>query len=136
MEWNVFLMGSKKDQRDANAIINETDFMDNDNLFDLTGKTALTDVVDVLSNMNVVLTNDSGLMHIAAAVDTPLVAVYGPTSPEFTPPLSERAITLRKRSGYSRIRVGDAEGGYHSSLVKLKPDEVLLELENIYKKYL
>ena len=69
-------MGSKKDQRDSNAIINETDFMDNDNLFDLTGKTALTDVVDVLSNMNIVLTNDSGLMHIAAAVDTTLVAVY------------------------------------------------------------
>lgn len=136
MEWNVFLMGSKKDQRDANAIINETDCMDNDNLFDLTGKTALTDVVDVLSNMNIVLTNDSGLMHIAAAVNTPLVAVYGPTSPEFTPPLSERAVTLRKRSGYSRVRVGDADGGYHSSLVQLMPDEVLLELENIYKKYL
>ena len=136
MEWNVFLMGSKKDQRDASIIIKETDIVDNDNLFDLTGKTTLTDVVDILSNMNIVLTNDSGLMHITAAVETPLVAVYGPTSPEYTPPLSERAITLRKGSGYSRVRVGDADGGYHSSLIKLMPDEVLLALEKIYKKHL
>ena len=74
--------------------------------------------------MDIVLTNDSGLMHIAAAVGTPLVALYGPSSPDFTPPLTDNAKIIRKTTGYSKVRRGDAKGGYHPSLIALKPSEV------------
>lgn len=56
--------------------------------FNLCGVTALEDVVDLLAHVEVAVTNDSGLMHVAAAVGTNVQAIYGSTSPKFTPPLT------------------------------------------------
>ena len=94
----------------------------------LIGQTKLVDTIDILSSANLVLTNDSGLMHIAASVDTPLVALYGPTSPEFTPPLSNRVKVIKNNEGFTKLRSGDLEGGYHQSLKDIKPEEVLAVL--------
>ena len=60
-------------------------------VINLCGKTSLTDVIDLLAACRVAITNDSGLMHIAAAVNTPVVAMYGATTPGYTPPLHLRA---------------------------------------------
>ncbi len=61
---------------------------------DLAGKTRLDEVVDVLSIAGAAVTNDSGLMHVAAALGVPVAAVYGSTTPAFTPPLSTRAVAI------------------------------------------
>ena len=63
---------------------------------DLTGKTGLVDVIDLLAFASVAVSNDSGLMHVAAALDIPLVAIYGATTPDFTPPLTSRAAVVEK----------------------------------------
>lgn len=56
----------------------------------LCGRTTLTEVVDLAARCLAVVSNDSGPMHIAAATGVPVVAIYGSTTPDFTPPLTQR----------------------------------------------
>ena len=129
--WNVLVFGSQNDQITGNIIQEAIDKKFSDHFFNLTGKTSLIDVIDLLSHCKKVVTNDSGLMHIAAAVDTPLVAVYGPSSPQFTPPLMHNHIVLRKSKGFDKKREGSEDHGYHESLISLKPSEVLEALSRL-----
>jgi heptosyltransferase II len=64
----------------------------------LCGRTQLADVVDLVARCRAVVTNDSGLMHVAAAAGAPVVALYGSSTPDFTPPL-----TGRRRIHYLRL---------------------------------
>jgi lipopolysaccharide heptosyltransferase II len=61
----------------------------------LAGKTTLMELCAVLRCCRVVMTNDTGTMHLAGALDVPQVAIFGSTSPELTGPLSDRAIVIR-----------------------------------------
>ena len=62
--------------------------------FNLAGQTALVDAVDVLAACHTVFSNDSGLMHVAAAVGANIVAIYGSSSPLYTPPLSDKVAVV------------------------------------------
>jgi heptosyltransferase II len=63
----------------------------------LTGKTAIADLPGLLSQCHVFLGNDSGAMHVAAAVGLPVVAVFGPTDPYGTAPVTPRATIVQQK---------------------------------------
>jgi len=83
--WQVWLLGSDKDKLSCLEIDAITEYKTQV----LAGKTSLPQAVDLMSYAALVVANDSGLMHIAAALQKPLVAVYGSTDPGHTPPLSK-----------------------------------------------
>jgi heptosyltransferase-2 len=89
--WQVVLFGSARDSEVTGELLASSR---GQHIHDLAGRTSLADAIDLMSTAAAVVSNDSGLMHIAAALDRPLLAIYGATSPGFTPPLSERASTL------------------------------------------
>ena len=89
------IMGAGKDRDDAAAIMAALPTEVKAGCLDLTGKTAITDSVDLIGLAEAVLTNDSGLMHVAAAAGRPVVAVFGSSTPGYTPPLTDRAEILQ-----------------------------------------
>jgi heptosyltransferase-2 len=85
--WQVFLFGSAKDEP-VTAKINE---LAGNGCRDVAGKTSLTQALDLMSLCDVVVSNDSGLMHVAAALNIKTIALYGSSDPSFTPPLHPEA---------------------------------------------
>ena len=85
--WEVWLFGSEKDQPVTEEIMRLTDRR----CVDLSGKTSLVEAVDLLALTNIVITNDSGLMHVVAATGVPIIAIYGSSNPKHTPPLTDKA---------------------------------------------
>lgn len=83
----VLLVGSKKEAGLCHSIANRA----GTNGFNLAGKTTLEEAVDLLSIADGVICNDSGLMHVAAALGTPVVAIFGSSDPQHTPPTGPKA---------------------------------------------
>jgi len=86
----VWVLGGPRDRDVARELLKHAPVVD------LVGRTDLTDAVDLLARADVAVTNDSGLMHVAAALGIPVVALFGSTTPAFTPPLSRRALVVSR----------------------------------------
>jgi heptosyltransferase-2 len=90
----VWIVGSPNDRLAADAVLQAAGEAGR-KFRDLTGRTDLGTAVDLLSLARLVVSNDSGLMHAAAGVGAPLVALFGSSSPTYTPPLSPLARVAR-----------------------------------------
>jgi len=86
--WQVWLFGSDKDIPVTKTINDLT----RGRCQDWGGKTNLGEVVDLMSLCDTVISNDSGLMHVAAALDKKLIAIYGSSDPHHTPPMHPDAV--------------------------------------------
>ena len=82
--WQVWILGSEKDKVAGNEIAKSN----NSSVINLCGKTQLVDTIDLLACAKKVVSNDSGLMHVAAAVGAEVIVIYGSSTPEYTPPLA------------------------------------------------
>ena len=122
----IRLFGSKKDQEVGEQIRQSLPENLRSYCVNLAGLTDLNQAVDLIADCAAVVSNDSGLMHIAAALNKPLIALYGPTSPQYTPPLSPNAEVIRLiEGGLIKIRKGEGQDGYHQSLIDIQPERVL-----------
>lgn len=124
--WGVCLLGSQKDAE----ITREVQARVGGRALDLAGKTALSEAIDILACARAVVTNDSGLMHVAAALDRPLVAVFGSSDPRHTPPLSANAHIAYLGVSCSPCFARDCPLGHTRCLMDLRPQAVLRVLPN------
>lgn len=123
--WSVWLFGSENDKSITTHVRNVA----GEQCVDLAGRTTLAEAIDLLSLADLVVSNDSGLMHVAAALDRKLVAIYGSSDPGFTPPLSDRATVLSLRLLCSPCFKRECPLGHTNCLRELKPDQVLKTIE-------
>lgn len=126
----VWLLGSQADRPVGDEIAQASD----GTATNLCGTTSLDEAVVLLSGARLVVTNDSGLMHVAAALDRPTIAIYGSSSPAFTPPLSASARVVKLDLACSPCFARKCPLQHFDCMVKLDPAKVMqqvtaLELE-------
>ena len=121
----IWLIGAEGDR----AVGEEIARLAGDSAINLCGKTDLASSIDLMSVAELVVSNDSGLMHIAAALDKPLVALYGSSSPEHTPPLTERA-RIVKLEGWpcSPCFQRECPLGHFKCMNELSPERIQAEI--------
>lgn len=122
--WQVWLFGSQKDAPGGEEIREWVTPGFEEDVYNLAGRTSLAEAIDLLSCASAVISNDSGLMHVAAALDRPLVAVYGSTSPGFTPPLASQVEVVRLGLECSPCFDRTCRFGHYDCLRLLQPSLV------------
>ena len=123
----VWLFGSEKDR----AIGEEIAVASEGAATNLCGRTDLASAIDLLSLAEVVVSNDSGLMHVAAGVGRPVVALYGSSSPEHTPPLARSYRIVRTGIECSPCFARECPLGHFKCMIELTPDRVAEEIQAI-----
>ena len=120
----VWILGSAKDAAVGDEIVH----LSGNKARNLCGQTQLGQAIDLIASAHAVVTNDSGLMHVAAALDRPLVALYGSSSPGYTPPLSARAKIVTLHLECSPCFKRTCPLGHLRCLEDITPERVLAEL--------
>ncbi len=124
--WQVWLFGSDKDV----AVTTQIKQLTQNNCLDFGGKTSLSEAIDLMSLCDTVISNDSGLMHIAAALNKKLVAIYGSSDPQHTPPMSAKAVIEYLGLKCSPCFKRECPLVHLNCLRNIKPAQVILHLSN------
>ncbi len=125
--WQVWIFGSQKDHEIAEKI---NQLIEHQGV-NLCGKTQLAQAIDLMSLSKTVVSNDSGLMHMGAALGIPVVGIYGSSDPEFTPPLGKnsamQSLNLDCSPCFKRI----CPLGHTHCLENLEPEVVMKTLDKL-----
>ncbi len=125
--WQVWLIGSEKDK----PVTEEINKLTGGKCQDFAGKTDLTEAVDLLSLAHTIVSNDSGLMHVAAALNKKVIALYGSSDPNFTPPLHADAEIVTLNLPCSPCFKRDCPLGHRQCLTDISPTQVATFIEKL-----
>jgi heptosyltransferase-2 len=121
----VALLGSPKDRQACEEVLAASGAA---GMFDLAGATRLDEAIALIARADAVVANDSGLLHIASALNRPVVALYGPTDPDHAPPFSDVAKSISLRLECSPCRQRECPLGHHDCMNKMEAEMVWSEL--------
>ena len=122
----IALLGSPKDQAACDDIIAITGAA---GMFNLAGVTQLDEAIALIAGAAAVVANDSGLLHIASALNRPVIGLYGPTDPDHAPPFSDMAKAMSLRLACSPCRQRACPLGHHDCMEKMEGALVWRELQ-------
>lgn len=120
----VWLLGSPKDETLGDGIAQ----MSQGAALNLCGRTSLEQAIDLIAGARLVVSNDSGLMHVAAALNRPLYAIYGSSSPAYTPPLSAQAKIISLHTECSPCFKRACPLGHFNCMEQLKAEFVMQQI--------
>lgn len=125
----IVLLGSKSDHALGQEITSQAKL--NSNIHNWCGNTSLDEAIALISMSKAVVSNDSGLMHIAAALNTPQVAIFGSSDPAHTPPLSDKAQVIWLNMPCSPCHKRECPLGHLRCLKEILPEQVLATLNTL-----
>jgi heptosyltransferase-2 len=120
----IILLGSAKDSRVCGEIVAHAPFAQN-----LAGVTTLDQAIALIARADAVVSNDSGLLHIASALNRPVIALYGPTDPDHAPPFSDIAASLSLRLDCAPCRQRECPLGHHHCMQQMEAQTVWRTLQ-------
>ncbi|MDP1734261.1 MAG: lipopolysaccharide heptosyltransferase II [Sulfuritalea sp.] len=120
----VWLVGSAKDAAVGDEIVRAAEGA----ALNLCGRSSLQQAIDLIASARCVVSNDSGLMHVAAALGRPLVALYGSSSPAYTPPLSPRAKIVSRNLPCSPCFKRECPLGHFDCMNGIAPQQVAADI--------
>ncbi|NOH80831.1 lipopolysaccharide heptosyltransferase II [Vibrio sp. RE86] len=126
----VWLFGSAKDNAVTSKIKSSLTAEEQQQCFNLAGETSLIEAVDLLAACHTVVSNDSGLMHVSAAVGCNIVAIYGSSSPKYTPPLTNQLEMVHTDIECRPCFKRECPLGHQDCLNKLMPSQVISAVNN------
>lgn len=129
-DWHVWLFGADSDAEVCRRI----NALTGDGCHNLAGRTSLDEALDLLAMSTFVVSNASGLMHLAAALQRPMVAIFGATDPLVTPPLAETAQVERLALECSPCGERECPLGHLNCLMTLAPERIMAAMEEVMKR--
>jgi heptosyltransferase-2 len=123
------LLGSQGDQILGTEIVSLA--KQNSHIHDWCGNTSLDEAIALIGMSQAVISNDSGLMHVAAALSIPQVAIFGSSDPAHTPPLSEKAKVIWLNLPCSPCHKKECPLGHLKCLKDIPPEQVLTTLNTL-----
>jgi heptosyltransferase-2 len=123
----VALLGSPKDRETCDQVLREAGAPAG--LFNVAGATSLGEAVALIAHAGAVVANDSGLLHIASALNRPVIAIYGPTDPDHAPPFSDMAASISLRLECAPCKQRECPLGHQDCMQKIAPQQVWQTLQ-------
>jgi heptosyltransferase II len=124
---SVVLLGSPSDRAIGDAIVSST--ASDGRIFNWCGSTSLDEAIAIIGMCSKVVSNDSGLMHIAAALQVPQVAIFGSSDPSHTPPNSAKAIIISLHLPCSPCHQRECPLGHLNCLNQISADQVFAAIQ-------
>ncbi len=122
----VFIMGSREDRPQAEAVLKAME----QTAYNLAGETNLADAIALIEKLSIMIANDSGLMHIAGALNIPTIAIFGSTNPVATSPLGSHTEVICKAVDCSPCLKKTCPGDFRC-MDSIKADEVYLSAQKM-----
>lgn len=126
LDQRIVVIGTADDWEEGERIKNTAP----ERVQNLCGKTTLIEAAEIISSANVVISNDSGLMHMAGFLGTRVIGIFGSTSPVWTHPLGNNSVAIQQKQPCAPCFARKCKFGHYKCLREISVDEVLKKIKS------